>query len=125
MERGKFTHLLSYRICSTYTVWNTFAYNGTPRDTTKTCTGLYTECVFVQQMNGCFLNSGDDIKDDEIRVERVCDFRLSYEVIVSKPSRDRDVSGRNSEVDRRETARNRLVWIQLTRGDTVRWLSFI
>jgi len=76
-------------------------------------------------MNGCFLNSGDDIKDDEIRVERVCDFRLSYEVIVSKPSRDRDVSGRNSEVDRRETARNRLVWIQLTRGDTVRWLSFI
>lgn len=48
-------------------------------------------------------------------VERMCDIRLSYEVIVSKPSWDRGVNGRNSQVDRRVTRRNRLARIQLTR----------
>ena len=45
----------------------------------------------------------------------MCDIRLSYEV-VSNPSWDTDVSGRNSLLDRRVTGRNRLAWIQLTGG---------
>jgi hypothetical protein len=51
-----------------------------------------------------------------MRVERMCDVRLSYEVIVSKPTWYRDVNGRNSQVDRRVTGRNRLARFQLTRG---------
>jgi hypothetical protein len=39
-----------------------------------------------------------------------------YEVIVSKPSWDGDVNGRNSQVDRRVIGRNRLARIQLTWG---------
>lgn len=45
----------------------------------------------------------------------MCDIRLSYEVIVWKPSWDRDVNGRNSQVDRRVTGRNRLARFLLTR----------
>lgn len=84
--------LLSCRISSTYAIWNTSTYNGTAHDKNMhrvvhwTCLCETNEWMFSEFR---WLNQGD-----EIRVERMCAIRLSYEV-VCKRSWDRDVNGRN------------------------------